>query len=414
MRILHVVHQYLPDQVGGTELYTHWIAHHLAQRGHQVDIFYRRAAAGTGVETRLEAHGTRVWAAQAGQVSPTGRFLATFGEKQLLDSFRQVVLQVKPDLVHLQHLMGLPIAIVDFLQRHNLPFVVTLHDYWWVCANAQLLTNYSRQLCDGPQAYLNCARCVLARTGYPDRFWPVLPLLAGPLAWRNHHLRRALNWAETLIAPTQFVGRWYIDHGISPQKIRVIPHGLDSPPALTQTSQNEAAPFRFAYIGGLSWQKGVHILLEAFANINNNAELWIAGDESADPDYVSRLRMLAGPDVRFLGKLPREKVWDTLRQVDVVVLPSLWYETFSFIVSEAFAAGVPVVASKIGPLAERVSDGVNGLLVPPNQPQALAKSLRRVLQEPELLGQLQAGIGPVYTFEEHVTELEAVYRQALK
>ena len=196
-------------------------------------------------------------------------------------------------------------------------------------------------------------------------------------------------------------------------KLQLIPHGLDSPPLRNKQPRKPESPLRFAYIGGLSWQKGVHVLLDAFRGIDGEAELWVAGDESADPNYGSNLRTLASPNVRFLGKLTREAVWDTLYQVDVVVVPSMWYEAFSFIISEAFAAGVPVIASRLGPLADRVHDEVDGLLVPPDDPQSLQNALTRFLHEPDLLPKLQAGIGPVRTVEDHVMEIEALYNTIL-
>lgn len=408
MKILHVVHQYLPEQVGGTEFYTNWVAHRLAQRGHQVEILYRRYADGAGYDSRFD-DGVRVWATWSGSLSPNRRFLATFHDKNILGAFRRIVQTVQPELVHIQHLMGLPVALVDHLRQCHIPFIITLHDYWWICANAQLLTNYSRELCNGPHLHLNCGRCTLARTGHPD-LWPALPPLAGLLAWRNHRLRQVMNRACKLIAPSRFVRDWHAAHGVPAHKLKVIPHGLDLPSAHPRPIQEQRAPSRIAYIGGLSWQKGVHILVEACRDFEAEAELWIAGDETADPAYVSDLRALASPQVRFLGRLTRESVWDTLAQVDIVVVPALWYETFSFIVSEAFAAGVPVVASRLGPLADRVRDEVDGLLVRPGDPQALRQVLLRFWQEPGLLARLRAGIRPVRTLENHVTELESVYK----
>ncbi len=412
MKILHLVHQYLPEQVGGTEFYTQWVAHRLAKRGHRIDIFYRRYAEGSGYEFRVDADDVRVWAAWSGPMSTNGRFMATFKEAVIFDAFCRVVEQVRPDIVHIQHLMGLPVAVADYLQQHNIPFVITLHDYWWVCANAQLLTNYSRQICDGPQGYLNCARCALARAGHPH-LWPAIPVLAGPLAWRNHLLRRVLDGACKLIPPSKFVGDWYAAYGVPVEKIQVIPHGLDSPPPHFCPVQDSDRAIRFAFIGGLSWQKGVHILLEAFQTIDTEAELWIAGNEQAEPDYVTNLRGLTSTGVLFLGKLTREAVWETLAQVDVVVVPALWYESFSFIISEAFASGTPVIASRLGPLADRVSDEVNGLLVPPDNPLALRKAIMRFLEDPTLLSRLQAGIPPVRTLDDHVSDLESVYEAAL-
>lgn len=411
-RILHLAHQYLPEHVGGTELYTHWTAHRLAQRGHKIAIFYRRFAEDAGLTCRQDPDGVQVWAAWSGPLNHSRRFLSTFKEPFLADAFAQVLCKVQPELVHIQHLMGLPVQLVNLLQQKNIPFVITLHDYWWVCANAQLVTNYSQRLCDGPKAYLNCARCVLARSAQPH-LWPLTPAMAVPLAWRNRQLRQVLRSARRLIAPSDFVRRWYAAHGVDPQKIEVIPHGLDSPPARSNPPKSAEAPLRFAYIGGLSWQKGVHVLLQAFAGLEPPAELWIAGDESADPIYVAGLQAQASPGVRFLGKLTREQVWDTLGQIDVVVVPSLWYEAFSFIVSEAFAAGAPVIASQLGPLPDRVQHEVNGLLTPPNDASALRAALARFVRNPNLLARLRAAIPPARTLDDQIDELETLYKSIL-
>jgi len=412
MRILHLVHQYMPDYVGGTELYTQWLAEHLSQRGHRVAVFYRRSGQGATLDKRVDAHEVQVWAATAGLLTPRRRFLATFGDASLLTAFQAAITESQPDLVHLQHLMGLPLALVDYLQQVGLPYIITLHDYWWVCANAQLLTNYSQALCNGPQAYLNCARCALARAGRPQ-FWPALPGLAGLLAWRNRRLRQVLQSACRLIAPTQFVAGWYAAHGAPAEKLQTIPHGLPLPPQIPRPETRPERPFRFAYIGGLTPQKGVHCLVAAFNTLASDATLWIAGDEMADPDYAAWLRREAAPTVRFLGRLSRAQVWEVLAQVDVVVVPSVWYETFSFIISEAFAAGVPVIASALGPLAERINHAVNGFLVPPGDIQALCRTMGRFLAEPVLLSQLQAGIGPPQTIEAYTEKMIALYQAVL-
>lgn len=409
MHILHLVHQYMPEHVGGVELYTRWLTHALSQRGHRVTIFYRRSAEGIGREDRIE-EGVHVWAAWAGLLNPTRRFLATFRDPPMGRTFERVLEEANPDLVHIEHLMGLPVALVRALQRRAIPYVITLWDFWWVCANAQLLTNYSQQVCDGPQAYLNCARCALARADRPH-LWPALPPLAGLLAWRNRMLRQVMKSASGLIAPTEFVRRWYAAHNTPAENLLAIQPGLEQAAVVSPRERRSGGPVRFAYIGGLSWQKGVHILVEAFSEVRGAGELWIAGDESLDPTYVARLRAQATPGVRFLGRLTREEVWETLAQVDVVVVPSLWYETFSFIVSEAFIAGAPVVASRLGPLADRVRDGADGLLAPPGDVDAWRAALQRLVDEPDLLARLRANVRPPMTLEEHVDRLESLYAQ---
>lgn len=411
MHVLHLVHQYMPEYVGGAELYTRWLTHALSQRGHQITIFYRRSAEGVGQEDRTE-NGVHVRAVWSGLLSPTHRFLATFGDTLMMRAFKCVLEETNPDLIHIQHLMGLPAALLRPIRQQGLPFVITLHDYWWMCANAQLLTNYSQQVCDGPQAYLNCARCALARADR-SRFWPALPPVAGLLAWRNHLLRQIMKAAGGLVAPTEFVRHWYAAHGAPTERLLVIQSGLECAADIPRQKRDPDGPMRFAYIGGLSWQKGVHVLIEAFNGVNGSAELWIAGDETFDPDYVAHLHTQATSNVLFLGRLTREEVWETLAQVDVVAVTSLCYETFSFIVSEAFTAGVPVVASRLGPLADRVRDGVDGLLVPPGDVVAWRAALQRLVDEPDLLAQLRANVRSPMTLEEHVNRIESLYIQLI-
>ncbi|MCI0396161.1 MAG: glycosyltransferase family 4 protein [Chloroflexi bacterium] len=412
MRVLHLVHQYLPEKSGGTELYTHWLSDALSRQGHQVAVFYRRNEAGVGVTLRTENE-VGVWATWHDSLDPARRLLATFGDRPVEQAFAGVLAEIEPDVVHVQHLMGLPAALLGQLRQRQIPYVMTLWDFWWVCANAQLLTNYSQELCDGPQAFLNCARCALARSGR-GQLWPALPLLAGPLAWRNQTLRQAVAGATRLIAPADFVRDWYGTHGLPAGKIVALPPGLDYPQLLPKTDQELGRPFRVGYVGGLSWQKGVHVLVEAFRQVDGPAELWIAGDTAFDPAYTNRLRQAADNRVRFLGQVNRDELWPMLAGLDVVVVPSLWYETFCFVVSEAFAAGLPVIASNLGVLAERVRDGVDGLLFPPGDTAALGHALGQLQRHPERLAQLGAGIRPPATMAEHTRDVVALYEQAIR
>ncbi len=419
MKILQVVHQYPPSNTGGTELYTNSLALALARQGHQITVLYRGSAPGVGLERR-EEDSVLVLKTWAGVLSPSRRFLTTLRDPLTRRAFEGILDEIRPDLIHIQHLIGFPVGLIRSIRERGVPFLITLHDYWWVCANAQLLTNYSRQLCDGPRAYLNCARCVLSRAGRSPaipwagvgNLWPAVPALAVLMAWRGSKLRSALLQADRLIAPSHFVKEWHSAQGVPADRIEVLPHGLEWPPDLPRQRRSTEA-VRLAYIGGLAWQKGVHILVQAFSTVRGAVKLWIAGDESFDPAYVGQLRTQAPPNLRFLGHLQREQVWEVLSQVDAVVVPSLWHETFSLIVHEAFAAGVPVVASRLGALTEAVRDGQDGLLVSPGDVVAWSTALQRLVDEPDLRTRLRANVHPPMTLEEHVSRLVSLYRKCL-
>lgn len=410
MRILHLVHQYLPEHVGGTELYTQSLTQALAQRDHTVALFTRRDRAGQGWEQQ-EQQGVQLYAAWAGVMSPTRRYLTSFGNQAITTAFGAVLDHFQPDFVHVQHLLGLPVALFDQLHQRKLPYLVTLWDYWWFCANANLLTNHSQQNCAGPQAYLNCTRCVVSRAGR-SAAWVTAPAILGSLAWRGHLLKQILNRAQQIIAPSTFVQDWYLAHGVAGHKLHVLGSGVEAPPAhYAPAPRPLGRPLRLLYLGSIAPLKGVHILLQALAQVNGAVELWIAGDPAVDPPYTAQLRQWATAQTAFLGRLARPQIWATLAQVDAVLVPSLSYETYCFVAREAFAAGVPVIAAAIGALSEVVVDNVNGLLVPPGDVAAWRAAIQRCVDQPELLPAWRRKITQPITVAQHVDQIEAIYQQ---
>jgi glycosyltransferase involved in cell wall biosynthesis len=414
MRILHILHQYLPDHVGGVEHHARALAVAQRQAGHQVAIFCRRSQAGRRLERDIQ-DGLPVYRAVGGRFTPAGRFRATLGDRYLSSSLRRVIGEMAPDVLHVHHLMGLPVSSLSDEELPG-PLVVTLHDYWWVCANANLFTDYGRQVCAGPQGWLNCARCGLARAG-AGVAWPLSPLAVPLFAARAVLLRRLQSRVAAWIAPTGFVADWHVAHGFPAARLHVVGHGIELPPeGLRPTPGREGTgePLHLAYLGGLAPLKGVHLLIEAFNVLPPGMRLTVAGDESAFPDYCARLHRLAThPGIRFAGRLDRRDVWQLLSGVDALVVPSLWYETAALVIQEAFAVGTPVLASNHGALAERVRHEVDGLLVAPGQVLPLREAIRRLVDEPGLLHQLRRGIGPVTTMAENAARVEAIYRSLL-
>lgn len=419
MRILHIAHQYLPDHVGGTELYTQSLAAMQQDAGHTVAVLTRRDDPSPALVREADSQGVAIWRASCGELSATGRFAAAYGQRQLADHLRQVLADFQPELVHIQHLMGWPGEVGQLLRAAQIPFVVSLHDYWWVCANAQLITNDTQQLCAGPDRFVNCGRCALARAGRLDHTWaaPSLALLLAPaLAWRNRLLRRTLAQAGALVAPSRTVADWYGEHLAPGTPVHVVPHGIVSGIASGSNSRVTPAeggrPVRFVYVGGLDWQKGVHVVVQAMQGIRG-AELLIAGDTGANPAYVAELRAAAPASVEILGRLDRAELWRTLAHADVLLFPSLWAESYGLVIDEAFAAGVPVLASDLGAQAERVHDGVNGLRLPPGDVAAWQRAMQDLVTDPARRAALAQGITPPLTLTDHARDIMQIYRQLL-
>lgn len=413
MRVLHLVHQYLPEHVGGVELYTQSTAAALTRRGHAVAICYRQDRPGGGWEVRQEG-AVQNYALWDGARTPAQRFAASFGAPRLLASIAAALDHFRPDLVHVQHLMGLPLAVRRLLATRRLPYLLTLHDYWWVCVNANLRTNYDQSNCAGPQQHVNCTRCVLARGGARGT-WPLAPALWGGLVWRGRQARRWLTGARLLLAPSAYVRAWYLGQGAPADRLHVLRLGVTA--AATQPPRapgGRPAGVRFLYLGSIAPIKGVHVAVEALRGVTGPAELWLAGDPAVDPAYTAQLQQLADGRVRFLGRLARSDVWATLAQCDVLVAPSLVPETFCMASYEASASGVPVLAARIGALAESVTDGQTGQLLPPGDVAQWRAAFQRLADDPAQVSAWRANLRQPLTVDEHVDQLIAYYEKALQ
>lgn len=421
MRILHVVHQYLPEYVGGTELYTQTVARYQKEQlGHDVAVFFPSVRpADEELVCTVDDSGVTVYAVPLGARSRRDVFLNLWRQPAAGDAFAKVLERTRPDIIHVQHLMGLPVALVRQIRAAGIPLIITLHDYWFPCANGQLVTNYDDTVCAGPALWVNCGRCALARGGFGDR--PLLsPFVAPLLAHRSHLLRNVLAAAGTVIAPNQFVYDTYQKLGMPLGNTAIIPHGIEVPQhvltALPRPPQPVGELLNVVYIGSLAQQKGVHVLIDAVNGLPaDQVRLTLYGDLDKFPKYVTTLREQAKhPGITFAGRIERDELWSILlAEADVAVLPTLWYEVSPLTIQELFAARVPIVASRIGALPAMIRHEVDGLLFPPGDAAALRAALARLHAEPALLPRLRAAIEPTRLTAEHVADLMALYEQVL-
>ncbi|MBI5878463.1 MAG: glycosyltransferase [Chloroflexi bacterium] len=405
MRILHVVHQFAPHHVGGTEIYTQALARAQAAAGHAVAVF-----------TRVRSEGRKQLSVQAEgdltvyrffEPEPSGapaQFRDSYQNEAVLSAFRRVAAEYAPDLVHIQHLKGMHHAIP---REANAPVLTTLHDYWYFCGNAQLLRPHST-VCSGPRLWLNCVDCA-AHRAKSALWWGVAPAVAGLFAHRAACLAGALRAARRIIAPSQFVYDVYAQRFALGERLRLIEHGIEPLPDVPRVPAPDTR-LRILYAGGLTPQKGVHILIEAFRRMPpGTATLDICGDERADAPYVAQLKKLAdGLPVRFHGALDRAELAAQMAACDVVAIPSLWPETASLIAMEARAAGLPIMASDIGALRERVRSAADGWLVPPGDVGEWAEALNQVARNTKALR--TARPSAVDSIDQHRMRLDAVYQ----
>ncbi len=373
MRIL-VVNKFYWEK-GGSERVLFDLAHGYAAAGHEVIPFAMASARNLPTpwadrfapEVRWDGGGPLAALRAAAGVIHSGE-----AKRRLAALLRDA----RPDVAHLHNFHHqLSPSIVDALREAGVPAVHTLHDYKIVCPNYLLFTEGAvcTRCAGGRFAHAIVHRCVRGSAA-------ASAVAAAESAW--HRARRTLERGiRVFVSPSRFLAAQARAMGFG-GRIEVVPNGLDAAAIPAAAAPGDG----FLYAGRLAREKGVATLVDAVRG-DPALAVTIAGD---GPDAAA-LRGAAAdaPDrVRFAGALPRAAVLERVRAARAVVMPSLWQENAPMAALEAAASGVPVVATRRGGLPEIVRDGENGILVPPGDPEALARALRTLQDSPDLAARL--------------------------
>ena len=441
MRILFIVHGFPPAAHGGTEVYVRDLASALAfVPATEVAVLTRDA---DPRRPELAMRRSTLGPVSVFRINNTFQACAGFAESyenpRLLDVACDVLDEVQPDIVHIQHLTCLSTRLPAEIARRRIPVVLTLNDYWLLCHRGQLF-DLDGQRCAGPFDG-GCARCVSpgalagARSYAAGRLIRSLPLpgaarvvqlavstieRARPPAStraateeRLQHMREAARHIDRFLAPSRTIANWFLEFGVPAERMVPCNQGISLTPFAGQR-RSPSTVLRVAFAGGLIPSKAPHVLLDAIDRLPEGSiivDLLGSGDAyHGRNDYAAALRPRLGhPAIRRLGPVPHERMAAALHDVDVVVVPSVWIENAPFIIREAFAAGAPVVASDLGGMAEMVRQETDGLLFPPGDAGALADCLRRLMHEPGLLDRLRSGIERPMSIEADAAQLRRLY-----
>ena len=176
-----------------------------------------------------------------------------------------------------------------------------------------------------------------------------------------------------------------------------------------------AGPLRVGFVGSWTPQKGLDVLLRAQAALPAGlVRLTVHGSGDARPAYAEAAKALGrGGEVTFAGPFAPSDAPRVFRELDLLVMPSIWYENAPLVISEAFAMGVPVIASRLGGMAEMVRDGIDGRLFAPGDSAELARILEELARDREALARLAAGVRPPRALADDVEGLRDLYRELI-
>lgn len=403
MRLLFVVHQFFPDCRSGTEQYCLAIARAARAAGDDVTVLSLHWDHDRDwPPTRLFEQpfdGFRVLRLNHWRGNNRNDVLRDYENRHLDGWFRDVLDDVKPHAVHFFHLRQLGSNLIAVAKERGTRVVVNLMDFWFLCPRFTLLRS-DGQLCDGPpDGGAGCVPCHHPELAgaTPMAGAPTLtddaPARLRALLDRKDAQLRALAAADHVIAPSHFLAAMFVANGFPKHRIEVVPYGLEPGRIVPLPVTRPRHPLRLAFCGVLSPWKAPHLAVEAVRGTKAPVELRVHGNtgETMFADYIARLRNAAGDDLRitFPGAYGEAEAAQVFADMDALVVPSTWYENTPFVVLEAFAAGVPVIASDLGGLAEVVHHEQNGLLFRAGDAAALRAAIERLAHDPALHARLR-------------------------
>ncbi|MFC0624466.1 glycosyltransferase [Kribbella deserti] len=306
----------------------------------------------------------------------------------------------RPDVIHVHNTFPLiSPSVLKAATSAQVPVVATLHNFRLMCANGLLQR-------DG----VPCEDCVgngpwagVRHGCYRDSRIASAPLAAGIQLHRQ--LKTWHRYVTTFVAPSAFVRETFVKDGYDPARITVKPHSV---PHTGRFRSGEGEHVLF--VGRLAAEKGILDLLEAWDPALG--QLVIAGDGPLRAEVVAAAE--ATPSITYLGAVSWQACMDLMVRARLLVVPARWYETFGMVVVEAFAHGVPVVAARIGALAELVQDGTNGAAFEPGDISALRTALAKVAANTITLGQAARALYLArFTPEADLTATEHLYASAV-
>lgn len=440
MRIVLASRSSLPYSVGGGETHLLGLAHALQELGHQPLILTVEKVGTDCVSLRRDhSAGLPFYYLTV----PDCR--SKYYRSPLLTTWaRKWMKEQQVEIVHLflfSHLLGLIPAATEL----GIPVCLTALEFSYFCRRYDMLyqghelcqvtgrrgavcescelTNYSnkqqslaRAMRLLPPVIEDGLRKMVMRVSGQDR----LIALGQRAVTREIEAQRASFDQEiaAVITPSSVMRQFFAANGVPGHKLHLIPYGTEVKGKPNGASKADSGGLRVGYIGRLDPKKGIHTLCEAVSLLPSDLSISVkiyGPPNSAAPEYLSRIRKFVETDRRLQlsGQLNREELPAVYNELDVLVVPSLWYENSPITITEALAFGCPVVCSATPGMADLIQSEVNGLTFPMGDSQALASCLHRLVEEPGLLSRLRSQIQPVESTQDVALQIVRLYTTLL-
>ena len=391
MRVL-LLSEFYPPILGGLEIHVENLAIELRRRGHHLAVATLgnepRISTRNGIDVHyLSSLSSKVPFIHQSQHRP---FHPPLPDPLVHSQLRKLIRAFRPDVVHGHNWMAASVP------RGQYALVMTAHDYSLVCPRRTLF-NDLEEICSGP-ALIRCGKCAPQQYG---RVRAAIIDVSTRIGRRRIRPDIQLCVSSAVAEAIRPVVR---------ADIAVIPNFIPGQPSVIPTEVDipSLPPGEFALFAGTpKAHKGIGVLQEAWTTGTPPCPLFIASLDGATVGW---------PEQVLTANLSRVQMAAAWQRATVAVVPSMWAEPCPTVALEAMAAGVPVVASRVGGLIDLIEDGVEGLLIPPGDPDALRNAVQSIIADPKLRAAMgDAGKRRVqsFTVPAVVSRIEEAYRRAI-
>ena len=409
MRIVVCSNVYPPHFIGGAELIAHQQAKALAALGHEVSVYagdhMLHAPRHVARDDSYDGLSVRRIRLTGDDFNPA---YVSFFHPAIERDFADFVARVKPDVVHFHNIVGLSLKLISIAKEAGARTVLTLHDYWGFCFKNTAMKTPTEPCRD----VTRCHECLSHVDDGADRR---IPIRLRQDAFREFLLADV----DLFVSPSAYLADQYVAAGFDRRRMRVVWNGIDTARFGRIALDPIPEAVRFSFFGYLGWHKGIHLLIDALAQLPDptRARLNIVGDGELKRFYMDAVQAVGCRHlVRFWGKIDNQAVEHAYAETDVLVLPSLWPENQPVSITEAMASGRPVIASGMGGSRELVVHGVTGFLFEPEDVHGLAAAMQKFVSEPRLVEAMgekgRARIAQA-TFASQAAKLLALYRSSV-
>ena len=396
MKICFISNLYPPFIIGGAEISVGRVAEELVKKGHEVFVVTTSPNRKSSIEDK---NGVKVY-----QISPLNLYAMYNHQNQpeLLKLIwhgidiwnphsyvvvKNILKKEMPDIVHINNFKGLSLSVFSAVKHLNLPLIFTAHDYSLICPRANLV-NGSGEICNNPsrlcKAYVKIQKYLVN------------------------------NKPDVVTAPSQFIIDKLKASGLfEGVKTIKLPLGIK---LNDEKAEKKYDVIDILYVGALSRHKGVHVLINAFKELDyDNIILHILGKGKDEDEF----KKIAGSDKKiiFHGFVPDEELMQLYQKANVVVVPSIWYDNSPMVIYESFKNGTPVIGSRIGGIPELVEDKYNGFLFEAGDVCELKEMLENPIKNLSKLKRLGDGAFESvkkYSMDMHIRKLEKIYLEYME